>query len=72
MNAIQTVAQIVQVAAKLIIKIAVIAAKIVMVVFGVPFEEEYHADIQFDQTTGGGGASFHLTSVYLAEVPRRY
>lgn len=25
-----------------------------MVVFGVPFEEEYHADIQFDHTTGGG------------------
>lgn len=70
MNAIQTVAEIVQVAAKLIIKIAVIAAKIVMVVFGVPFEEEYHADIQFDQTTGG--ASFLLTSVYLPEVPRRY
>ncbi|KAJ5917595.1 hypothetical protein N7466_011149 [Penicillium verhagenii] len=40
-------------AVEIIVKIAVIAAKIVMVVFGVPFEEEYHADIKFDYTTGG-------------------
>ncbi|KAJ5895520.1 hypothetical protein N7495_007211 [Penicillium taxi] len=50
---IEKTRKLVELAVKVIIAIAVITVKLLMVPFGFPFEQDYHADIAFDQRTGG-------------------
>ncbi|KAJ5893492.1 hypothetical protein N7495_005183 [Penicillium taxi] len=50
---IERTRQLIEIAVKVIIAIAVITVKLLMVPFGFPFEQGYYADIAFDQRTGG-------------------
>ncbi|KAJ5772496.1 hypothetical protein N7520_003025 [Penicillium odoratum] len=50
---IEKTRQAIETAVKIIIAVAAVTLKLLMVPFGFPFEQEYHADIDFDQRTGG-------------------
>ncbi|KAJ5898999.1 hypothetical protein N7495_003743 [Penicillium taxi] len=50
---IERTRELIELAVKVIIAVAVITVKLLMVPFGFPFEQGYHADIAFDQRTGG-------------------
>ncbi|THC93340.1 hypothetical protein EYZ11_007196 [Aspergillus tanneri] len=52
----------VEAAVNIVIKIAAVTVKLLLVPFGVPFNEAYHADMDFDHRAGGGRLSTDLGS----------
>ncbi|KJK66709.1 hypothetical protein P875_00127970 [Aspergillus parasiticus SU-1] len=61
-NLIEKTRQAIETAVKIIVAIAEVSLKLLMVPFGVPFEQGYHADINFDHRTGGGKLATDLGS----------
>ncbi|CAI7569729.1 unnamed protein product [Penicillium glandicola] len=59
---VKTTVKAVDIAAQAVITAAVVTVKLFMVPFGVPFDQGYHADIEFDHRVGGGRIGTDIAS----------